>query len=133
MKESIQLTAREEELMNFMWEAGEPLTSNEMQERCQVRSWSDNYLHVMLRSLKKKGMLTPCGMVQYGTQYARQFIPTMTKEQYYVSLALERGVKQGDFVQFAVAMAKEIKPEEKGQLLETLESFIKELEKDDKE
>ena len=133
MNESIQLTNREEELMNFMWEYGEPLTSNELQEKCTERSWSDNYLHVMLRSLMKKGLITPCGMVQYGTQYARQFLPAMTKEQYYVQLALERGVRQSDFVQIAVAMAKEIKPEEKSQLLETLESFIKELEKDSKD
>lgn len=133
MTNSIQFTNREEELMNFLWEYGKPATSNEMLEYCVSRTWSDSYLHVMLRSLERKGAIEHCGLVQYGTQYARQFRTCLTKEQYYVQLAEERGVEKGSFVQFAVAMAQKIKPDEKEELIHTLEEFIKELENSDEE
>lgn len=127
MIKNSQFTKREEELMNFLWEYGKPATSNEMLELCQNRTWSESYLHVMLRSLEKKGAIEKCGFVQYGTQYARQFKCTITKEEYYVQLALDRGVNKGAFAQVAVAMASKVKPKDKDELVQTLEEIIQEL------
>lgn len=127
MKKNNQFTKREEELMNFLWEYGKPATSKEMLELCQNRTWSESYLHVMLRSLEKKGAIEQCGFVQCGTQYARQFKCTITKEEYYVQLALDRGVNKGIFAQVAVAMASKVKPKDKDELVQTLEEIIEEL------
>ena len=53
----LTLTKREEELMEFLWQQGEPLAANEILDRCKERSWSDRYLQAMLRSLEKKGAI----------------------------------------------------------------------------
>lgn len=127
MGKNIQFTKREEELMNFLWSYGKPATSNEMLENCQNRTWSESYLHVMLRSLEKKGAIRLCGFVQYGTQYARQFECAITKEEYYVQLALDRGVNKGIFAQIAVAMSAKVNPKDKDELIHTLEDIIEEL------
>jgi len=67
--------------MEMLWQSNKLLTSVEMLERSDGSSWKDNYLHIMLRSLLKKGSIQVCGTVQYGTQYARQFEPALTKER----------------------------------------------------
>ena len=85
------LTTREEELMEMLWESDKPLTSVEMLELSDGYSWKDNYLHIMLRSLLKKEAIRVCGTVQYGTQYARQFEPAITKEEYAAKLIAGKG------------------------------------------
>jgi len=72
-KKEKHLTKSEEDLMEIFWEKKEPLTSVEILDISADRSWNGNYVHMMLRSLLKKGMIEVCGSVQYGTQYARQF------------------------------------------------------------
>lgn len=119
--------------MNFLWSYGKPATSNEMLENCKERTWSESYLHVMLHSLEKKGAIERCGLVQYGSQYARQFRCVISKEEYFVQLAMERGVDRGIFAQVAVAMASKSKSEDKDELIQTLEDIIKELEKQSEE
>lgn len=99
----IKLTEREEEVMNFMWEYGKPVTSNDILELCKKRTWRDSYLLIMLRSLEKKGAIKICGRVQYNTQYARLLKPALNKEQYYIQLAFKRGVDKKRFVQLAVS------------------------------
>lgn len=99
----IKLTEREEEVMNFMWEYGKPVTSNDILELCKKRTWRDSYLLIMLRSLEKKGAIKICGRVQSNTQYARLLKPALSKEQYYIQLAFKRGVDKKRFVQLAVS------------------------------
>ena len=63
---SLSLTKQEENLMNFLWDYGQPATSHDVMEKCATITWSVNYIHVMFRSLLKKGAIKCCGMVQYG-------------------------------------------------------------------
>lgn len=128
MKTSIQFTNREEELMDFFWAYGKPATSNEILDNCKNRTWSESYLYVMLRSLQKKGAIEPGGLVRYGTQYARQFECSISKEAYYVQLALEHGVDKAVFARVALSLAAKSKPEEKAEWLHTLKGIIRELE-----
>ena len=76
MENIIQLTEREEQVMNFMWEYGRPVTSNDILELCTDRTWKDSYLQIMLRSLKKKGAIKECGRILYNTQYALHYDTT---------------------------------------------------------
>lgn len=124
---NISFTKREEELMDFLWSYGEPITSNEMMELCKERTWSDSYLHVMLRSLQKKGAIEQCGLVQYGTQYARQFRCAISKEEYFVRLAMGKGVDKDSFAKVAVAMAAS-KEDDNEELIRTLEKIIEDFE-----
>ena len=133
MKQTIQLTEREEEVMNFMWEYGKPVTSNDILALCKNRTWKDSYLQIMLRSLKKKGAIKECGRILYNTQYAYLLKPTLTKEEYYVQLAYKRGVNRRSFIQLAVSIANDMEPEETDSLIDSLSKLIEELDQSKKD
>ncbi len=105
------------------------MTSVEILELSAGRSWNGNYIHRMLRSMLKKGMLEVCGVVPSGTQYARQFYPALTKEQYAARLVMSKGIGIHSIADVAVAMVDETEePDEKG-LIRQLEEIIEELKK----
>ena len=125
-KKPKHLTNSEEDLMEIFWERKAPLTSVEISEIFADRSWNGNYVHMMLRSLLKKGMITVCGSVQYGTQYARQFIPSLTKEQYAAKLVMSKGIKKNAIAAVTVAMVNEA-DEDGEELIQQLEEITEEL------
>lgn len=129
----IQLTEREEQVMDFMWEYGKPVTSNDILELCTNRTWKDSYLQIMLRSLRKKGAIESCGRVLYNTQYAQLLQPTLSKEQYYLQLAYKRGVDRKSFIQLAVSLAHDMEPEETDSLLASLSEIMKDLDTNKKD
>ena len=133
MKQTIQLTEREEEVMNFMWEYGKPVTSNDILALCTNRTWKDSYLQIMLRSLKKKGAIKECGRILYNTQYAYLLKPTLSKEEYYLQLAYKRGVNRRSFIQLAVSIANDMEPEETDSLIDSLSKLIEELDQSKKD
>ena len=128
------LTGSEEELMELFWNRKEPMTSVEILKVDTDHSWNDSYIHIMIRSLLKKGMIEVCGVVQYGTQYARQFVPSMAKEEYAAKLIISKGLGKGSMAKVAAAMVKEADGEIKSDVIEELEKIIEELkEKDEKD
>ncbi len=127
--QNVAFTKREEELMNFLWSVDEPLTGKQILERCTDRSWSDTYLHVMIRSLLSKEAIESCGLVQYVTQYARKFRPIITKEEYYVQLAISRGVDPLPFLRQTGNVVIDVATKGSKKLLkEKLERLIQEIE-----
>ncbi len=120
-------TKRETELMDFLWSYGEPVTGKDILVLCKKRTWADNYLGVMLRSLEKKGAIRCCGMKLYGTKYARQFESTISREEYYVQLAKGNGVDVEAFAKAAVGLVKEEKSSNQEELIQELEKIIKEF------
>ncbi len=121
------MTGSEEELMEIFWERKAPLTSVEILEIATGYSWNGKYLHRMLRSLLKKGMLQVCGTVQCGTQYARQFLPAVTKEQYAARLVMSKGMGVSSLAGIAVAMVDEADESEEEELIQQLEEIIEGL------
>ncbi len=120
--------------MELFWEHKEPLTSVEISNLSTDRSWNGNYIHMMLRSLQKKGMIAVCGTLQYGTQYARQFTPLVTKEQYAAKLVMSKGIEPGSIAAVTVAMVNETDKADNEGLIEQLEEIIETLKaKDTKE
>ena len=71
-------------------------------------------------------MITVCGSVQYGTQYARQFIPSLTKEQYAAKLVMSKGIKKNAIAAVTVAMVNEA-DEDGEELIQQLEEITEEL------
>lgn len=116
------LTKSELDLMELFWEQERPLTSVEVLEIKGERSWNGSYIHIMLRSIMKKGMIQVCGAIQYGTQYARQFIPVVTKEEYAARLALSTGISKDELGKVVFAMVKESVDE--GSVSEMIEEII---------
>ncbi len=108
-------------------EKKEPLTSVDISEFSADRSWNGNYIHMMLRSLLKKGMIEVCGTVQCGTQYARQFVPIVTKEQYAAKLVMTKGIEKNSIAAVTVAMVNEVNKADEEGLVKQLEEIIQEL------
>ncbi len=123
------LTRSEESLMELFWEAGRPLTSVEIMELAKECSWNGNYVHKMLRSLLDKEMVRVCGTVQYGTQYARQFVPVPTREQYVARLAVRKGVGKSSIADVTAALVREVDGTDYEDVIAQLESIVEELKK----
>ena len=121
------LTNSEEDLMEIFWEKKEPLTSVEILELSAESSWNGNYIHKMLRSLLKKDMIKICGTVQCGTQYARQFIPAVTKEEYAAKLVMSKGIEKSAIAAVTVAMVHEMDGADGEDVVKQLEDIIEEL------
>lgn len=124
----IVFTTREEELMNFLWEYGEPMTANDMIKHCDNHSWSDNYVRVMLRALEKKGAIELCGLEATRTQYARKFRPAISKEEFYLQYVAGAGLDTNAFAKAAVSMAAKSDAGSKDRLIQKLEKIIEEFE-----
>lgn len=129
---SLSLTKQEENLMNFLWDYGQPATSHDVMEKCATITWSVNYIHVMFRSLLKKGAIKCCGMVQYGSQYARQFRCVVTREEYFSQQAKKNGMDIKSLLRTAAAMAAQVDEKEQAELVEELEEIIAQLKEKEK-
>ncbi len=126
-KKEKHLTTSEEDLMEMFWASDNPLTSVDILTLSEGRSWNGNYVHIMLRSLLKKGMIQVCGTIQCGTQYARQFIPAVTKEQYAAKLVMSKGIGKNSIAAVTVAMVNEVDETDGEELVKQLEEIIEEL------
>lgn len=125
MKGKIHLTRSEEELMNLFWTSEVPLTSVDIANMEMKHTWSNGFINNMIRSLLKKEMLRECGTVRCGTQYARQFLPALTKEEYAAKLVFSTGIKKNSLSKVMVALAKEKDGNE--ELIQELEEIIRRL------
>ena len=123
--------------MELFWQEKCPLTSVDIIEKTKEKTWSGNYVHKMLRKLVKEEFVKVCGLVQYGRQYARQFEPLVSREDYMAALLKWQGITMRSFTKIAVAFlkgnesdaAEETETEEQEHLIEELESMIEQLKR----
>ena len=80
------LTPRQTELMEFLWEANEPMTANKMAEKLAPAGWNNVTLFKTVQALSTDGFLEVAGLEKTVKTYARKLAPTMTKAQYYASI-----------------------------------------------
>ena len=120
----IVLTKREDELMNFLWDAGKPLLVEEMLNTGGEHAWNETYLRAMLKSLEKKGAVECCGFLLRSKLYARQFKPKISKEEFYMQLALDRGAKAETLFQVAAAAAMKSGNENPDEVKQRLEKIL---------
>ncbi len=93
------LTPKELELMEILWDAGEPLGREEVVARRESRhcTWKPNSFHIIINRLMEKGAVKVAGMYLNGRKMGRYFEPTVSKEEYYqmqVRVAVQRGKEQ---------------------------------------
>lgn len=84
------LTKSEEEIMYLLWDLNEPLTSSEIVARSVNKTWKKSYINLLINSLLKKEMIKVVGVKQMTKNYARTFLPTMTKDAYAVKQITDR-------------------------------------------
>lgn len=82
----MELTKKETEVMEVLWEAGVPLTSMEIVKQSGEKSWKDSSIHILINSLLKKGAIREAGFVRTGKGYGRTFEPTEPGEQHYADV-----------------------------------------------
>ena len=118
----MELTRSEMEIMDVLWEAGEPLSRSDLLERSQEKSWKDSSIHILLNGMLQKNMIREAGFVKRGKTYGRTFLPTMTREEYFAFTAYCHRYKP-QIVGLIAALLKqvEVTPEEMAQIRALLE------------
>jgi predicted transcriptional regulator len=79
----MELTKSELEIMDVLWEAGEPLSRADLLERSEEKSWKDSSVHILINGLLSKDAIREAGFVKRSKTYGRTFVPTMTREEYF--------------------------------------------------
>jgi len=126
---AFELTKGEEVLMELFWSADRPLTSMDICEMTDEFNYS--YVHRLLTALQKKDMLEVNGVIKSGKQYARTFIPAMTREQYGALMMEQLGINdEKALAKVAVAMIQRSANKQKDgnkELVKQLESIVEQL------
>lgn len=126
------LTKSEEEIMNLLWEVGEPLASSEIVSRSVNRTWRKSYINLLINSLLNKQMIEVVGVKQMTKNYARTFQPTMSKYAYSVKrIFSQNGFSEENIPDlFAEIIANTKNPETLDKMQSQLDARKKELDND---
>lgn len=89
----MELTKSEMEIMDVLWEAGEPLSRSDLLERSREKSWKDSSVHILLNGMLQKNMIREAGFVKRSKTYGRTFAPTMSREEYFAATAFSHRYK----------------------------------------
>jgi len=57
---------------------------------CCDKTWKKSYINLLINSLLKKDMIKVVGVKQMTKNYARTFVPTMTKDAYAIKQISDR-------------------------------------------
>ncbi len=79
------LTKSEMQIMDVLWEDGNPLSRSDFLDRAEEKSWKDSSVHILLNGLLRKGIIREAGIVKRTKTYGRTFLPTMTREEYFAT------------------------------------------------
>ena len=130
MKNKEYLTVRQEELMNFLWQANEPMTANEMAERLEDDGWNNVTLFKTVQSLTNDGYLDVVGLEKTVKTYARKLAPALSKNDYYASVLKKRGIDSSSIAAITAVLigADQKNPEEKdAAVIAELEKIIAQI------
>lgn len=123
MKQKIQLTKSEQEIMDVLWKQGEALTSSEIIEFSTNRSWSNTSIHLLLKSLLDKSVIEVDGFKRTTKNYARTFKPSISQYDYFFQENF-RGIPLEKRMKFIEAVIQDTSLEE----LDAIEKIILELQ-----
>lgn len=89
MSKLYTFSPKEMELMQILWDAGEPLGRQEILDRAAEGecTWKPNSVHILLNALLSKGAVTVAGYYQNSRKVGRNFKAAITKEQYSIMQA----------------------------------------------
>ena len=77
-----RMTNSEEQVMRLLWSSERPLSCSEIVELSQDKTWKDSYVHSILKSLMKKGIVKIGAFELISRSYARKFEPSMSYDEY---------------------------------------------------
>ena len=81
----MELTKSELEIMDVLWNAGEPLSRADLLEHSEEKSWKDSSVHILINGLLAKDAIREAGFVKRSKTYGRLFSPNLTREEYFAT------------------------------------------------
>ena len=122
----MELTKSELEIMDVLWDQGEPLSRADLLEQSQHKTWKDSSVHILLNSLLSKGAICEAGFVKRSKTYGRTFVPTMTREEYFATTIFSHR-RQPEIVGLMAALLsrENITPEEMKAIGDLVQSKMK--------
>mgnify|MGYP001029941978 CR=1 FL=1 len=127
MRNEYQLSKREQRVMDLLWEKDEALTSVDILERLSDIMPNTTYVHRTINALLDAGLIQERGSVRYNTQYARKFVPCMTREEYAAKFLVLHGIQTESFVRVAMALFQETQEDKNkhaDEMIEQLQEII---------
>lgn len=103
----MELTRSEMEIMDVLWESGEPLSRSDLLEKSESKSWKDSSVHILLNGLLAKGAIREAGLVKRSKTYGRTFVPTLTREEYFATTIFSHRCKPEIVGLFAALLSRE--------------------------
>lgn len=81
----MDLTKSELEVMNVIWNAGRPLSRNEIISLSEHKTWKDSSIHILLNGLLAKEAIKEGGFVRSGKVWGRLYAANISCEDYYAA------------------------------------------------
>ena len=78
----LHMTKSEKQVMDLLWSVDRPLSCTEIVELSGDKTWKDSYVHSLIKSLMKKGIVKIKAFELISRRYARKFAPAMSKAEY---------------------------------------------------
>ena len=135
MKDEYQLSKREQCVMDLLWEKGEALTSVDIFEQLGDIIQNPTYVYRTINQLLNANFIQECGSVRYNTQYARKFVPCMTREEYAAKYLVRHGIHRESLGKVAVALIQETQDDKNkhtDEMIAQLQEIIDALKAQDK-
>jgi len=89
----MELTKSELEIMDVLWNAGEPLSRADLLEHSEEKSWKDSSVHILINGLLAKNAIREAGFVKRSKTYGRVFAPNLTREEYFATTVFSHRYK----------------------------------------
>lgn len=118
-------TQFELEVLETLWKENQPLTKAEIVARSPNQTLKPNSMAYILKKLQEKGAVEQSGVIKELHHFTGQYVPTITREDYFASSLSE--APDLDFV--GVFSALNGKRQISKQTLAKLKEMIEELEK----
>lgn len=86
------LTPSESAVMLILWKSKVPMTQAQIIDTAKTSetlTWKERSIFSMINALLEKGMIKEDGMVRAGKTYARTFVASMTKAEYYAHMVFD--------------------------------------------
>lgn len=118
------LNKQEEKVMELFWRSRSALTSKDVLSQFSDTEWSAPYTYSVLRTLEKKGLICEYGRIRYKTQYMREYVAALSKEEFYIRLAYANHVNPVEFISQAILFSIHEMPRERESILQTISAII---------
>ena len=89
----MELTKSELEIMDVLWNAGEPLSRADLLGHSEEKSWKDSSVHILINGLLAKNAIREAGFVKRSKTYGRVFAPNLTREEYFATTVFSHRYK----------------------------------------